>query len=58
MVAHDAEEDRPRRWQRRADRREAERRRIRKHGAAFARAYADALRKRLRGAGGRRRDAS
>jgi hypothetical protein len=49
----DQETNSPRagRWQRRDQRRRAERRRIKKHGAGLRRTYADAIRRRLRKSG-------
>jgi hypothetical protein len=48
MADQDANSPRAGRWQRRDQRRRAERRRIKKHGAGLRRAYADAIRRRLR----------
>ncbi|MEX1254711.1 MAG: hypothetical protein WEE64_10255 [Dehalococcoidia bacterium] len=42
----EANEERPARWRRREGRREAERRRMKKHGAGLGPAYRDAVLKR------------
>ena len=41
----------PGRWRRREERRQRERRRIKKHGASLGRVYVSAVRKRLRRGG-------
>jgi hypothetical protein len=51
VADQDANSPRAGRWQRRDQRRRAERRRIKKHGAGLRRTYADAIRRRLRKSG-------
>jgi hypothetical protein len=51
MADQDSNSSRAARWQRRDQRRGAERRRIKKHGAGLRRTYADAVRRRLRKSG-------
>jgi hypothetical protein len=51
MADQEANSPRAARWQRRDQRRQAERRRIKKHGAGLRRTYADAVRHRFRKSG-------